>query len=162
MNVNLGVAFGASGQNDQAIEQFKKTVELAPDNPAVRGDLALTYLENSQYKEGIAQINEGLRVSPGDPRFLALLAYAYAREGRKSDAQQLLEKLTSLPKQEYLPPQDIALVYVGFGDKDKAFEWLEKAYDERDLTSIKGFKLLDPLRSDPRYQDLLRRMNLTP
>jgi tetratricopeptide (TPR) repeat protein len=162
MNIDLGVAFRASRQYDQAIEQFRKTLELAPDNPTVHGSFAMAYLDNSMYKEGIAEINEGLKYAPGDPRYMAVLGYAYAREGRKAEAQQVLDKLTTLPKQEYVPAQSVALIYTGLGDKDKAFEWLEKAFKEKRLNDLNVYATWDPLRSDPRYQDLLRRMNLAP
>jgi eukaryotic-like serine/threonine-protein kinase len=162
MNLDLGGAFMDSRQYDQSIEQLKRTLELAPDSPQVHGTLAMAYLEDSQYKEGMAEINEAAKDSPGDPRYPALLGYAYALGGRKAEAQQILERLSALPKQEYVSPQLVALVYVGLGNKDKAFEWLEKARDERRLTNLKVGKIWDPLRSDPRFQDLLRRMNLAP
>jgi len=74
----------------------------------------------------------------------------------------VLDKINSLPKDKYVPAQTVALVYVGMGDKDKAFEWLDKAFAEKRINDLKAFAVWDPLRSDPRFQDLLRRMNLAP
>jgi hypothetical protein len=77
----------------------------------------------------------------------------------------VLNELTELSKQKYVPAWAMAEIYVGLGEKDRAFEWLEKAYDERFaglLASIKVDPIYDPLRSDPRFADLLRRMNLQP
>ncbi len=85
--------------------------------------------------------------------------------GRSADAQGVLDQLSKLSKQEYVPAGFIAMIFVGMGQKDKAFEWLEKSYEERFVvgagsTDIKVDPVFDPLRSDPRFADLLRRMNL--
>ncbi len=78
----------------------------------------------------------------------------------------VLDKLNELSKQRYVPTYSMVMIYAGLGEKDKAFEWLEKSYEDRSLEtafcSIKVEPALDPLRSDPRFQDLLRRMNLQP
>jgi Flp pilus assembly protein TadD len=151
-----------SRQYDQAIEQLNKTVEIDPENPTVHANFAVAYLEDLKYSEGIAEANQALKEDPSDPRYLAVLAYAYALEGRKVDAQQVLDKINSLPKDKYVLAQMVALVYVGMGDKDKAFEWLDKAFAEKRINDLKAFAVWDPLRSDPQFQDLLRRMNLAP
>jgi eukaryotic-like serine/threonine-protein kinase len=74
----------------------------------------------------------------------------------------VLNQLTELPKQKYVPAVDIARIYVGLGEKDKAFEWSGKACEDHSITGIKGAPTYDPLHADPRFQDLLRRMNLQP
>ncbi|MFY9528544.1 MAG: hypothetical protein WAR24_06520, partial [Candidatus Acidiferrales bacterium] len=83
-----------------------------------------------------------------------------------AEAQKVLDKLNELSKQKYVPAVSRVGIYVGLGEKDKAFEWLEKDYEDRSIgnsfASIKVDPALDPLRSDPRFQDLLRRMNLQP
>jgi hypothetical protein len=81
--------------------------------------------------------------------------------GRRAEALKVLDQLSELSKQKYVRPVFMARIYVGLGDKDKAFEWLEKDYDERSLPFILD-PIFDPLRSNPRFQDLLRRMNLQP
>src|SRR2546425_983990 len=94
----------------------------------------------------------------------AALGHAYALAGKRAEAQRVLDDLLALSKQRFVSPYDISLVHLGLGEKDKAFEWLQKAVAERVglLVYLKVDPLFDPLRSDPRFQDLLRRMGLPP
>jgi hypothetical protein len=87
-----------------------------------------------------------------------------ARTGERSRALQVLEQLKAIPKQKYVYSLGFARVYSGLGDKDEAFVWLEKAYEERStaLYYLKVDPIWDPLRSDPRFNDLLRRIGLPP
>jgi Flp pilus assembly protein TadD len=114
------------------------------------------------YKEAIAEFEKGLVVSPGDTRTLSGLGYAYAVAGRRAEAQKVLNQLTELSKEKYVGPEGMAQIYTGLGEKDKAFEWLGKAIEEHAAGDIKAWPGFDPLRSDPRFADLLRRMNLQP
>lgn len=85
--------------------------------------------------------------------------------GRRAEAQNMLDQLNALSKHEYVAPKNVAVIYAALGEKDKAFESLEKAYENRSLASgqgLKAFPGFDPLRSDPRFGDLLRRINLQP
>jgi len=83
--------------------------------------------------------------------------------GRRSETQEVLDRLNELSKQRYVSASSRAVIYVGLGEKDKAFEWLDKAFDERSVGhDIRVSPAYDPLRSDPRFADLLRRMNLQP
>src|ERR1700681_2419065 len=97
---------------------------------------------------------------------LAELGNAYAMAGRKADAQKVLDQLNDLSRRKYVPAAARVGVYVGLRDKNKAFEWLETAYEDRSiggpLTNFNADPFFDSLRSDPRYADLLRRMNLQP
>jgi tetratricopeptide (TPR) repeat protein len=118
------------------------------------------------FAEAIAEFEKGVAMPLGKVAPLSSLAYAYARAGRKAEAQKILDQLNKLSKQQYIQPRLMARIYVGLGDKDKAFEFLEKSFDDRSIES--GFATLnvdptfDPLRSDPRLPELLRRMNLQP
>jgi Flp pilus assembly protein TadD len=112
------------------------------------------------YKEGIAEFEKVLAISPGNPSGLLDLGYAYAVTGRRAEAQKALDQLNELSKQKYVPPYHRAVICVGLGEKDQAFEWLEKAYVDHFIVLIKVQPVFDPLRSDPRFTDLLRRMNL--
>jgi len=93
-----------------------------------------------------------------------LLAYAYAAAGRRDEAIKILDEQQRLSQQRYVSPYNFAIIYTGLGDKDRAFEWLTKCVEERTLIifHLKSRPLFDPLRSDPRYAELLRRMNLEP
>jgi serine/threonine protein kinase/tetratricopeptide (TPR) repeat protein len=163
INRDLGDALYLARQYDQAIEQYRRTLELDPNFITVHGGLGAAYLHKSLYKEGIAEVEKELAISPHSAYPLAGLGYAYAVTGRRAEAQKLLDQLNQLSKQEYVPAVFRAQIYAGLGEKDQAFEWLEKSYDDRSIASLAEIKVdpqFDPLRSDPRFQDLLRRMNL--
>jgi eukaryotic-like serine/threonine-protein kinase len=160
-NRSLGLAFYEARQYDQAIVQEQKTLELDPNFLPALDTLGQAYLQKSMYKEGIAEFEKVLAISPGNPSGLLDLGYAYAVTGRRAEAQKALDQLNELSKQKYFPALDMARIYASLGEKDKAFEWLEKGYKERYAISIiKVDPRFDPLRSDPRFADLLRRMNL--
>jgi hypothetical protein len=99
---------------------------------------------------------------PTRPVLLADLAHAYAVFGNQQEASRLLAELTELSKRKDVSPWEFAIVYTGMEDKDRAFQWLDKAYDERskDLPWIKADPRMDPLRSDARYKELLLRLGL--
>jgi tetratricopeptide (TPR) repeat protein len=158
----LGVTFYEGRQYDQAIEQERKTLELDPNFTQANAVLGFAYAQKSMHKEAIAQFEKGLVVSPGDTRTLTGLGYAYAVAGRRAEAQKVLDQLTELSKEKYVGADGMALIYTGLGEKDKAFEWLEKAFEEHAVGDIKAWPPFDPLRPDPRFADLLRRMNLQP
>jgi serine/threonine protein kinase/tetratricopeptide (TPR) repeat protein len=158
----LGVTFYEGRQYDQAIEEERKTLELDPNFTQANAVLGFAYAQKSMYKEAIAEFEKGLVVSPGDARTLSGLGYAYAVAGRRAEAQKVLNQLTELSKEKYVGPEGMAQIYTGLGEKDKAFEWLGKAIEEHAAGDIKAWPGFDPLRSDPRFADLLRRMNLQP
>jgi len=107
------------------------------------------------------EFEKAISLSPTSTDYLAGLGHAYAVSGQVPKAKKVLNKLHRLARQRYVPSYDIAVIYVGLGEHDLAFNWLENAYVERpwQLLFLKVDPRLDPLRSDPRFQDLLRRMN---
>jgi len=90
------------------------------------------------------------------------LGFVYAAAGKKAEAQQVLNHLKGLAKQQHVPPYSIAIIYAGLKDKDQSFEWLNKAYDDRSfyISLLKVETTLDNLRPDPRFKELLKRANL--
>ncbi|PYU18868.1 MAG: hypothetical protein DMG32_25500 [Acidobacteria bacterium] len=166
INRDLGAAFYLARQYDQAIEQERKTLELDPNFILAHSYLGLAYVQRSMYKEGIAECEKELVISPSNPYALAELGYAYALAGRRAEAQKVLDQLNQLSKHKYVPAMSRVGIYSGLGEKDKAFEWLEKSYEERSLGLTVNFIQVSPaydgLRSDPRFTNLLRRMNLQP
>jgi len=163
LNINwlLGVVSYLARQYDQAIEQYRKTLELDPNFSLAHSFLGVAYVHKSQYKEGIVELEKAVAISPMNVS-LTCLGYGYAAAGRTAEAQKVLEQLNEFSKVKYVPAFHRAAVYAGLAEKDKAFEWLEKAYEEHFIIGIKVHPVFDPLRSDPRFADLLRRMNLQP
>jgi eukaryotic-like serine/threonine-protein kinase len=167
-NTFLGAAFYSARQYDQAIEQEQKTLELDQNVATARLFLGSAYVQKLMYKEGIAEFEKMLVIFPGDTRALSLLGHAYAVAGRKAESQKVLDQLNEVSTQKYVPAEFKARIYAGLGDKVRAFDWLEKAYEGRETAidfrgiGIKADPAFDPLRSDPRWIDLLRRMNLQP
>jgi len=163
INAFGGLTFYEARQYDRTIEQERKALELDPNFIPARYFLAMAYLQTSKYTEGIAELEKALVISPSDLRAIMGLGYAYALGSEHTKAQRLLDQLNEISKQRYVAPGFRARIYVALGQKDKAFQWLEKAYEERSLyalSPVTADPAFDPLRSDPRFQDLLRRMNL--
>jgi serine/threonine protein kinase/tetratricopeptide (TPR) repeat protein len=164
-NTILGTTFHMARQYDQAIEQMRKTLELDPTFALAHSVLGMAYLQKSMYEQGIAEFERALVISPGYPIALSGLGYGYAVAGKEVEAQKVLDQLNELSKQKYVLALYRAGIYAGLGERDKAFEWLEKSYADRSIGVGFGTivdPMFDPLRSDPRFQDLLRRMNLQP
>jgi adenylate cyclase len=161
-NWGVGYVFFMARQYDQAIEQFRKTQELDSNFVPAHVTLGWAYVEKSLYRDGVVELNKALALAPSNARALSRLGYTYAVTGRRAEAQKILDRLNALSEHKYVRAIDMADVYAGLGEKDKAFEWLGKGYEDRDTFSIKIDQALDPLRADPRFADLLRRMNLQP
>jgi eukaryotic-like serine/threonine-protein kinase len=162
VNRQLGYIFYFARQYDQSIEQLRRTLELDPNFIPALTALGSAYLQKSMYQEGIAEFEKALVISPGNTQALWRLGYAYAVTGRRAEAQKVL---VDLSKKKYVPAFTTAIIYTGLGQKDQAFQWLEKSYEEHDagpFSMVKVYPIFDPLRSDPRFADLLRRMNLQP
>ena len=161
INVSLGLRYIGARQWDQAIDQCGKTLELE-NNPHAHHCVAWAYEGKKMYEQAIGEFKEAISLVGGsDPHFEADIAAVYALMGRREEALNILEMKLLRSKQGYAAPYGIAYVYAALGQRDEAFEWLEKAYVERhsNLPDIKTDMVFDPLRSDPRFQDLLRRMN---
>jgi hypothetical protein len=108
----------------------------------------------------MAEIEKASVNSPDEALVLEFLGSAYALMGKRAEAQKVLDKLDHLSKQKYVPPEARAPIYADLGEKDKAFEWLAKGFEDRSIIKINVDPIFDPIRSDPRFADLLRRMNL--
>jgi TolB-like protein/Tfp pilus assembly protein PilF len=155
-------ALWVSGQVERAIEEIQKLLEIAPDYPLAHAGLGLYYVEKQMFEEAILSFEEAVRLFGESAAFRGWLGYSYAAADKKEKALEILNGLIEESKIKYVSAGDIAHVYVGLHEIDRAFEWLDKAYEERsrDLVYIRKLPGLDLIRSDRRYQDLLRRMNL--
>ena len=162
-NNDLGLEFFLARQYDQAIEQEGKVLELDPNFTEAYYFRGMSYLKKSMYKEGMADFQKAVQISPGDTVALTGLGFGYGVTGKTVEAQKVLDKLNEVSKQKYVSPVFMAKIYSGLQDKEKAFAWLEKAFEDRSLVSVGYIKtnpMFDPLRADPRFADLLRRTNL--
>jgi TolB-like protein/Tfp pilus assembly protein PilF len=160
----MAVQLYHAGQFDQAIEQCRKTQEMDSSFPPTYWVLGQAYAAKGMYQEALAEYEKYSALSRGSPVSLAYVGYAHARLGQRNQALRVLEELRAASKQRYVPAVSFAIVYVGLGEKEQAFTWLEKAYEERTnfLAYLKVQATWDPLRSDPRFADLLRRIGLPP
>ena len=147
---------------EEAIEQERRVIAIDPNHYQAHWFLALTYLANRQIDQAIATSEKAVAISNRAPAALGVLGMAYGAAGRKGEANQILNELLQLEKQRYVSPMAFVYVYTGLGNKDQSFAWLEKAHQERS-NGIAFFKVsptADPLRSDARFADLLRRIGL--
>jgi DNA-binding winged helix-turn-helix (wHTH) protein/TolB-like protein/Flp pilus assembly protein TadD len=160
---HLGWIYYLSGKNDEAIEQCRKILDLDPSSFPARRYLGLAYEGKGMYPEAISEFQTGVKLS-GSPLMLALLGHAYAVAGRKADAQQVLNDLQQLQSERYVSPYTVAAIYVGLGDHEQAFKWLDRAVEERDiwLMNLKVDPVFAKLRSERKFTDILARIRLRP
>lgn len=163
ISADLGMeALLPAGRYDEAMQQCRKTLEMDPHFAVAHACLARSYEGKAMYKEAIAEMQEAINLSAGSVIWVSGLGYLYARAGRRADAIEILNELKSRSKREWMPSQAFIWIYASVGEKDQAFAWLEEAYEERSdvMTVLTEERAFDPLRSDPRYKDLLRRLGL--
>ena len=157
----LAFTLALAGRFEEALTESQKTLETMRRFPPVYSVLAMAHLGLGNHQEAIRAAEQGRSLS-GDALTQATLGLAYATGGRRADALSILEELKRERNQGHISPFSIALVHEGLGDFDAAFEWLEKAYEEHDamLPMLNARPKSDPLRADPRAQDLLKRIGL--
>ena len=162
INAWYGRILGLAGQLDLAIEQLRKTVELDPNFIVAHIRLGQTFAEKRMYDEAIDEFNKVLNLPDGRANGLTGLAYSYALAGRQLEAQKAFDELLALSKRRYVSPGQIAIIHIARGEKDKAFERLEEAnrvYDHN-IMRVKIERRFDPIRSDPRFEDFVRRIGI--
>ncbi len=160
-NNGLGMILYRARRYDEAMRACQIALELDPTNPTPLWFLAQIHEQKREFPEAIAELEKAVSVSGGGTLYRALLAHAHALAGDRAQALSTLNELKTLSTQKYVSPFEIALVYTGLGDRDSAFQWLEKAYRERTmLIQELPSPLFDSLRSDPRFRDLMRRIGL--
>jgi eukaryotic-like serine/threonine-protein kinase len=147
---------------DEAIEQARKGVQLDPKNAWAHVILGWSYEQKFMIKEAVGEFQSALSQWKDNSLPLAGLGHADAISGHEKEAQEILGKLLAMSKERYVPAYDIAVVYMGLGENAQAFEWLSKALEERSgfLVYIKCDRRFDGLRSDPRYEALIKRIGL--
>jgi len=162
IEANIWMDYYYARRYDRAIDELRRAVERDPNYWVTHSILGQTYLAMGRTADATAELEKARSLPPESVRTRSMLGRAYAVAGRRAEAQRLVEELLSLSRKRYVPPVYMAIIYIGLGEKEKAFTWLEKAYADRSdwMTLLNTEPLFDPLRSDPRFQDLLRRVGL--
>jgi len=148
---------------DEAIREFRNALAVRPDDVFPLWPLGWALIYNHQAEEAIRVWEKAAAVSDRSPAIIGTLVWAYAQTGRRADALRLLGELKERDRTGYVPPAAFVHAYLGLGDNDEAFAWLERAYKEQSsiLIYLKVYPLFDPLRGDPRFKDIVRRVGLT-
>ena len=160
-NTQVGNPYFFARQPQQAIEQYQKTLEMDPNFSNVRNWLGWAYTQQGRFSEAIAEFQNAMSLSGGTTAALGR-GYAYAAAGKRTEAMKVLTELKEVSKQRYVSSYFVALIYAALEQKDQALEWLKRAYEEHDafVIFLKVDPRLDGLRSDTRFQDLVRRIGL--
>ncbi len=163
INTDFGSTLFDSGEYDLAINQLRTTLELDPSFWVLRWWLGRSYLAKGLHEAGVREFESVAKLSNGNPSALAWLGYGYAVSGETAKTRQILARLQQKAKESYVSPYQFAMLYTALGEKDQAIGYLEKGFQERCyemyFLNLERHRLFRPLRSDPRFQDLVRRMN---
>ena len=151
-----------AGRYQEAYDAVTRVLEAEPHLALAHATLGWACLLEGRREQGIASLEKALSLSPDNTLYLGQLGQALAMVGRTSEARDALGRLEELSHNRYVSPYHFAYVYTGLGEQERAMDWLERAYEERAgaVFGIKGSFLFTSLRSHPRFQALLRRMNL--
>ena len=160
--VNLGVILNMARRYDDAVGQFERTLDLDSGYAMAHAMLGLTYAYKGMPERAVSELVFARKAGGDRPDLIALHGYALARAGHTSEALATIDELHRVSKPRDPSAYLMAMVYVGLGDKNRAFEWLQKAVDARawELPVLKADTMFDPLRSDPRFLPLLARLGL--
>ena len=157
---DVGGAFYLARRYDEAIRQYQKSIELDPEDYGAHINLGEAYELKEMHEQAIKEFQKTIVIGGRTSSVLAMLGHAYARSGRQDEARKILAELNDMSKHAYVSPYDIAILYVGLGDKEHAFDELNQAYEDRAgwIINLNVEPIFDPLRSDPRFAELVRRM----
>jgi len=160
----LGDALLNARRYDEAIAELRRAQVLDPKNSSVHWDIGIALAELGRFDESVAEHEQALLLSNRSPAFLGSLGSVLARAGRRAEALAVLEELKGLSARGYVTPAAFVFLYGALGEKDRAFEWMEKAAQDHTqmMKYLHVFPLLDPLRPDPRFAEMLRRVGLPP
>jgi tetratricopeptide (TPR) repeat protein len=161
IHATLGYVQFCARKFDQGCELLEKAVQLDPNLFQIRVGLGYAYGYRGEHDRGIAEIQKGLGLSLGGSEFITWLGEAHVRAGHRDQAEKVLEDAVELSKQRYVSSYYIARLCAALGRSEDTLQWLNTAYQERAawLAFVNIDPVLDIVRSDPRFQDLLRRMN---
>lgn len=163
-NAFVGATLFFARRYDEAIEECRKTIDLHPDFGVAHWYLGRAYLQKGRFKEALAELQKAVTLSGGSPLMKGTLGVGHALAGDRAAAERTLRELEQLRAESYASPIDLADIAVALGDREGAFRWLDQAASERafHLIYLKVWPELDPLRPDPRFEALIRRLGLQP
>ena len=159
LSVNMCFNLDSMGHHHEAVSQLLRAIELEPNYYPTRIMLGVVYLHQNKFEEAIAEFQEAFRMS-SDYTAIGYIGYTLAKQGKRDEAKRLLKEMEGKLDQQYISPFQFAIIYAGLSDKDRAFEWLEIAYSERNdwMVWLNVSQELNELRDDARYRHLLRRV----
>lgn len=160
VSVVAGWILYAGRDYDQAIQQLRRTLEMDSNFAIAHTYLGRAYVQKGNFRQAIVESQTATRLSGNHPFYLSWLGNAYARAGNREEALRVLRQLDTISRQKYVSAHDVAAIYAGLGETSKAIAWLNKAYDEHAYTVLllQVEPEFDSLRSDSRFQDLVRRI----
>jgi TolB-like protein/DNA-binding winged helix-turn-helix (wHTH) protein/Flp pilus assembly protein TadD len=160
INADLAELLALAHRSDDSIQQSRKTIEMDPNFGLAHNHLGQAYLQKHMNDEAVAELQEAVKLSGGSPTCIANLARAYAASGKSSEAVALLSDLKKRSHPGQSLASEIAVIYGALGDTDQAMRWLEQGYEERFNPGVLIRPGFDPLRSDPRFEDVMHRVGL--
>ena len=160
INSDLAELLALAHFNDESIRQSRKTIEMDPNFGLAHNHLGQAYLQKHMNVEAVAELQQAVKLSGGSPTCVANLARAYVASGKRNEAVELLGELKKRSTPGHSFASEISVIYASLGDMDQAMSWLEKGYEERFNPGVLIRPGFDPLRSDPRFENLVRRVGL--
>jgi len=160
INADLAELLGLAHYYDESIRQSRKTIEMDPNFALAHNQLAQVYLQKQMYDEAVTELLKAVQLSGDSPTCMANLARAYVASGKPGAAAKLLTDLKKRSNPGHSNAAEIAMIYASLGDTDQAMTWLEKGYNERFNPGVLLRPGFDPLRSDPRFRNLMQRIGL--
>lgn len=164
ISTDVAKVYALARRYDEAINQFKRALEMDPDFPEAHALLGMTYSMNGQHDEAANELRN-IKSVESNAAYLSWLGYVHGIAGRKDEALAVANQLRDLSSRTYVSPLWMTVLYTGLGERELAFQWLERTFGERALggaISLKVNPIFDSLRSDPRFTDFLRRANFAP
>lgn len=161
INADLAAAFYYAREYDRSENQLENLLDLNPNFIRARVILAKVWEQKGEYSKALEMLRTAIELSSEDPVTVSALAHTLAVAGQSAEANTIVDDLQRSRKRLYISAGSIATVYIGLDNKDLAFYWLEKAFENRDidLVWLKVNPLFDPLRSDPRFKKLVERVS---
>jgi eukaryotic-like serine/threonine-protein kinase len=160
ITLSLAWAYYFARQYDRSMEQGNKALDMDPNFGFAYWHRGMAFIQKKRFGEAIAALRKAISLSGPATTFISYLGYANARLGKSREARQMIAQLERVSKRQYVSSYFIAIIYMGLGDLDRTFEWLEKAYEERSgfMAFINVEPMLDALRGDPRFKALAEKI----